>query len=192
MDQMGRFLYKMTNVIKVVSIDSIYDFGAKWIRDLIVFLMFKHIQMINMIGYNVKGNNFKFILEYAKKGSLRNYDPSFGFKYCMKSICSAMIYFHSNGIIHRDLKPENILITDENVIQISDFDLSRSFEQDDMTCDVGTKCFIAPEVGNSDYEYRADVYSVRIIARYLIDQQNYLKIVEMIQENVHVNSVPYQ
>lgn len=110
----------------------------------------------------------------------------------MKSIYSAMIYFHFNGIIHRNLKPENILITDENVIKISDFDLSPSFEQDDMTCDVGTKCFIDPEVINSYYDYRADVYSIGIIACYLIDRQNYLKIIEMIQENVYVNSVPYQ
>jgi serine/threonine protein kinase len=85
-------------------------------------------------------------------------------------------YLHENNIIHRDLKPDNILLKkDENCksfIKIADFGLSvlHKFSEQSHTSDVGTPKYVAPEVmNNKKYNFKADVYSLRIIFEDLFD-----------------------
>lgn len=87
-----------------------------------------------------------------------------------------MQYLHSRGIVHRDLKAENILVDSALRPRIADFGFSRVLEicQDhgsNMTMNVGTSSYIAPELINDDtefevvqtYDEKCDVYSFGIL-----------------------------
>ncbi|XP_066249936.1 mitogen-activated protein kinase kinase kinase 13 isoform X1 [Euwallacea similis] len=63
-----------------------------------------------------------------------------------KQIASGMHYLHMHKIIHRDLKSPNVLIGDEEIIKISDFGTSRTWNgvSEKMTF-AGTVAWMAPE-----------------------------------------------
>ncbi len=71
--------------------------------------------------------------------------------------------------MHRDLKPENLILrskSDDLDIVIADFGLADYYNPD---CDYlfkrcGTPGFAAPEIlGNMNYDYKIDVFSVGVI-----------------------------
>ena len=83
-------------------------------------------------------------------------------------------YLHDKEVIHRDLKPENILLCKDADIpycaKIGDFGLAR-IQDLNMTRDVGTPLYMAPELGKQDYSYSADVYSSGLIFFQLLANQ---------------------
>jgi len=74
-------------------------------------------------------------------------------------------------IIHRDIKPENLLIDEFDNLKIADFGVSAIFEQenDELTSQVGTKYFQAPEVWTSTtFQGRAtDVWALGVTLYFL-------------------------
>lgn len=48
----------------------------------------------------------------------------------IKGICEGLHYLHQNNILHLDLKPGNILLDEDMMPKITDFGLSRCFEED--------------------------------------------------------------
>jgi len=79
---------------------------------------------------------------------------------------SALQYLHEKGLAHRDIKPENILINKNSEIKISDFGISRFFNQKDLLSNSATPCgtpfYIAPEqaVYPEVIDLRSDIYSL--------------------------------
>lgn len=83
-----------------------------------------------------------------------------------KQICGVLAYCHNKGIVHRDLKPENILFDSKNgnIIKIMDFGLSAYLEDGKIPREtVGTSYYIAPEVLQSDYDEKCDMWSLGVI-----------------------------
>lgn len=95
-----------------------------------------------------------------------------------RQIIDALEYMHMNGIIHRDLKPVNIFIDQGKNVKIGDFGLAKSVGQtisttapvadstEELTQEVGTGLYIAPEVLSSNggtYGSKVDMYSLGII-----------------------------
>jgi serine/threonine protein kinase len=69
-------------------------------------------------------------------------------------------------LIHRDLKSYNVLINTYEGLQvkITDFGISKIVSQSQMTANVGTIAWIAPEVfGQKGYNQKADIYSLAIV-----------------------------
>ena len=85
----------------------------------------------------------------------------------------AGVHQHHIGIIHRDLKPDNVLVTEDFTCQLSDFGLARRLSRTgDMTRNVGTVAYTAPEVLNGkqdinevprDIACTVDTYSFGIL-----------------------------
>lgn len=49
------------------------------------------------------------------------------------NILCALNFMHSANIMHRDIKPENILLKEDCTIQLCDFGMSRTMEQQTFT-----------------------------------------------------------
>ncbi|XP_048531591.1 mitogen-activated protein kinase kinase kinase 5-like isoform X3 [Triticum urartu] len=152
----------------------------------------RHKNIVRFLGYcaDTQGNmlsyNGKLVMadvrqrllcfEYMSKGSLRDYisDESCGLEWrkryqIINGICQGLNYLHENRIVHLDLKPENVLLDDNMVPKITDFGLSRYFEErqtsQSITSNIsGTLGYIAPELYDGEkITIQSDIYSLGII-----------------------------
>jgi calcium-dependent protein kinase len=82
-------------------------------------------------------------------------------------------YYHSKGIVHRDLKPENILLEagrDEMSIKLVDFGTAVPYNKKTkmLTEVLGTPYYIAPEVIQTNYDNKCDIWSAGVITFLLL------------------------
>uniref|UniRef100_A0A453M9X3 Protein kinase domain-containing protein n=1 Tax=Aegilops tauschii subsp. strangulata TaxID=200361 RepID=A0A453M9X3_AEGTS len=116
--------------------------------------------------------------EYVPKGSLDEYikDASNGHDWIktyaiINGICEGLHYLHQNRILHLDLKPANILLDGNMMPKITDFGLSRCFDEkqtEAITKNMaGTLGYIAPEFHSGGDIYtitkKSDIYSLGVI-----------------------------
>lgn len=125
--------------------------------------------------YNTK-EGYYIITEFCKGGELFDkildnapFEESAA-AYIMYQILSAVFYCHNLNIIHRDLKPENILIENEEKdtgyynIKVIDFGTAKIFDKNKSEKKViGSAYYIAPEVLNSKYNEKCDIWSCGVI-----------------------------
>lgn len=75
---------------------------------------------------------------------------------------------HSHGVIHRDVKPANIMVSDSGEVKITDFGVSYSTNQEQITQDgmvVGTAQYISPEQAQGQHATpQSDIYSLGVVA----------------------------
>ncbi|KAH9421435.1 Mitogen-activated protein kinase kinase kinase 7 [Dermatophagoides pteronyssinus] len=135
----------------------------------------KHENIITVFGYTVSTEKNGLILEFADGGNLYNflhanntysivkYTLAHAISWCLQC-ARAVHYLHSLNILHRDLKPSNLLLTNKcRTIKICDFGTARE-KQDTMSINLGTPCWMAPEVFRSKkYTEKCDVFSWGII-----------------------------
>jgi serine/threonine-protein kinase len=90
----------------------------------------------------------------------------------MTQVCSGLGALHRVGIIHRDVKPSNIFLTQEGVVKVFDFDISKFRflylkEKNKETTGYihGTLKYFAPELarGLRGYDHRVDIYALGIM-----------------------------
>uniref|UniRef100_A0A7S3APK2 Protein kinase domain-containing protein n=1 Tax=Haptolina ericina TaxID=156174 RepID=A0A7S3APK2_9EUKA len=85
-----------------------------------------------------------------------------------------MAYLHSCDptIIHRDLKSQNLLVSEDHVVKVADFGLSREYLQPAAMTRVGSVQWAAPEVllGQS-YSYKADLWSFGVVCWEMLTAQ---------------------
>ncbi|KAF7012681.1 hypothetical protein CFC21_026846 [Triticum aestivum] len=162
---------------------------TKFHREVQCLMQLKHKNVVRFLGYcadrqgNMARYNGKFVMadvhqrllcfEYIPKGSLDKYviDASREWGTCytiIKGICEGLQYLHENRIIHLDLKPANILLDNNMIPKITDFGLSRCFDENQsqqFTKSIaGTLGYLAPEHLEEGVITRsADLYSLGVI-----------------------------
>ena len=113
-------------------------------------------------------------------------------KFIFFQILCSINYLHKTAnIIHRDLKLENILISNNGIIRIIDFGLSKIFQSEYSSFQ--TKCgsidYTAPEIfSNSSYNINSDIWSIGIVLYILVtgklpfeDKNESLKIKKIVE-----------
>ena len=77
----------------------------------------------------------------------------------------ALGYLHNKHYAHRDLKPANILIGVDGYIHLTDFGVSKKFQDKELCIkNVGSPEYKAPEiVGGLAHDYSCDWWSLGIL-----------------------------
>jgi serine/threonine protein kinase len=112
-----------------------------------------HPNVVTYLGTQRFSNKICIFLEYAGRGSLRQFYQKKGrlqesqVAYCTKQILLGLQYLHSNGIAHRDIKCANCLLAQGNTIKLADFGASKKFDSISVVSGLkGTPHWMAPEV----------------------------------------------
>lgn len=89
----------------------------------------------------------------------------------ISQLCDGLAFLHSLGIVHRDINPNNIIITNDGIVKIIDFDISR-FVKRNATADttiLGTVGYAAPEqFGFKQSDKRVDIYAVGVLMNVML------------------------
>ena len=99
----------------------------------------------------------------------------------MGQMSDALQFLHSKNIMHRDLKPDNILFRKHMrgmEVKVADFGLAKNCSLQDeflkhgyLKSQVGTKAWMAPEVFQGKYSWKADVFSMATIWHGILERQ---------------------
>ena len=98
----------------------------------------------------------------------------------LRQLCECLKIIHAQKIIHRDIKPSNVILTEDNVVKLIDFSISR-IEKENKTNDtdfLGTQGYAAPEqFGFKQTDSRTDIYSLGVTIQKLLGENynGYLK-----------------
>ena len=141
----------------------------------------KHSNLLEYISvwYEENKNKAVIITELLQGGNLREYRKYQKkikvklIKKWIKQLLSALDYLHSNNYIHHDVKCQNILV-DRVSGNLKLGDLICVEKLDDkkyFTKYIGTEEFMAPEVKEGKYSFKADIYSLGLTLIQLITME---------------------
>ena len=129
----------------------------------------RHAHIVRLLDFVIEDGTPVLIMDYALKGSLRQYHPR-GTQMPLTTvvdfaaqIAGALQYAHNHHIIHRDVKPENILLDADNRLLLSDFGLSLltpSSQQLSTQDPAGTAHYMAPEQLRGKPCFASDQYAL--------------------------------
>lgn len=130
-----------------------------------------HPNIISYYGTQQALNKINIFLEYADRGSLRQFYQKKGSMSesqvinCTRQILNGLQYLHEKGIAHRDIKCANCLLTQKGVVKLADFGASKRLESESLVSGLkGTPNWMAPEVIKGTQMtsgwMKADVWSV--------------------------------
>ncbi|KAI2465215.1 kinase-like domain-containing protein [Annulohypoxylon bovei var. microspora] len=157
-----------------------------WIqREISTLAKLSHPHVINYFGYQIQGEIFEIFMG-LKQGSLfsllsttkpltlaDDYGFISGF---LKEMLQTIHYLTTQGIIHRDIKPENILYMvnprGERLFQLGDFGLCNN-DPSDINSFVGTRAYMAPEVGREPQTNKVDVWSLFMTLVWILDIEKF-------------------
>ncbi len=165
---------------------------ARFRREAMALAMINHPNVVGVIEMRHLPKGIFLTMEYLKGNDLHTElrpngpdapaVPLSWERACplLKQICDALAAAHGEGILHRDLKPRNIFLVKgegEEVLKVLDFGLAKVKEaQNEDAFDaarltrtdvfLGTPSYGSPEqaAGEKDYDGRADLYSLGVVA----------------------------
>ena len=141
-------------------------------KEVAILSSIGHPNIIGFYGATLKPPRVGLVIEFGSNGDIKDYLTKHtsttvnGRIDFVLGITKGMCYLHDKGIIHRDLKCENVLLDKHLTPKITDFGVSKIFNNEGITKTqkVGTGYYMAPEVcKGSDYDDSCDVFSFSIV-----------------------------
>uniref|UniRef100_A0ACD5ZE59 Uncharacterized protein n=1 Tax=Avena sativa TaxID=4498 RepID=A0ACD5ZE59_AVESA len=196
--------------VAVKRLSHCYMHEKEFQREVECLLKVKHTNIVRFLGYcaDTQGSAADFngqivmadvqqrllCFDYMAKGSLDEYikDASSGLDWSkrykiIKGVCEGLSYLHQKNVFHLDLKPANILLDANMIPKISDFGLSRIFEEDKSrfvaTKVGGTLGYLAPEFTSNEITHKFDLYSLGVILIEMLTGKKGYQAVETVLES---------
>lgn len=171
----------LARAMKIIKKDNILlqDDERQFLKEIEILTKTDHMNIIKIFEYFMDDINYYVITEFVQGSELLESlvkIPDFDermIKKVMTQLMSAVTYLHKEGIAHRDLKPENILVdhsvTSDLSIKVIDFGTSNYVKKNkNLRLKVGSPYYIAPEVLESDYNEKCDIWSCGCILYVLL------------------------
>jgi serine/threonine protein kinase len=163
---------------------------ARFQREAEVIENLRHLNIVQMLEYDVIDESPYLVMEYIPGPSLATYLKKLHDRkqrlpiglvaQILKSIASALDYAHLKGIVHRDVKPANVLLRSQSdLVQfdktlpldvepvLTDFGLVRLLDSTMHTTAgsvSGTPAYMSPEQARGEkVDKRTDIYSLGIM-----------------------------
>ena len=127
--------------------------------------------------------NIYIVMEYCSGGDLYARAPYTENQVVpvISQLCSAICFMHKHGVVHRDIKMENIMFETTSPsakIKVLDFGLSKKFvpgTRGIMHEWGGTVYTMSPQVLNGTYNFKADIWSIGVMAFLLLADEKPFK-----------------
>ena len=134
--------------IKKLKHPNLLDYISSWSKE--------DKNIIVIITELLQGGNLREYRKYQKKLKVKLV------KKWIKQLLTALDYLHSNNFIHHDIKSQNILVDRiTGNVKLGDLICAEKLgEQGYFTKYIGTEEFMAPEVKEGKYTFKADIYSL--------------------------------
>ena len=165
---------KFTNYLRAVkaikkkNVDS-----TEFFNEIELLKALDHPNIIKLFDCYQDKSYYYMVEEYCSGGDLFDYIQKEKFFTERKAgtifnqLLSAVNHLHKKRIVHRDLKPENIVLIEAKnkdvFIKLIDFGTSITIKGKNLTQELGTIYYIAPEVFMNSYNEKADIWSCGII-----------------------------
>ena len=165
---------KYTNYLRAVkAIKKKYVDSTEFYNEIEVLKALDHPNIIKLFDCYQDKSYYYMVEEYCSGGDLFDYIQKEKFFTERKAgtifnqLLSAVNHLHKKRIVHRDLKPENIVLIESKkkdvFIKLIDFGTSITIKGKNLTQELGTIYYIAPEVFMNNYNEKADIWSCGII-----------------------------
>lgn len=162
-------------------VDHLAEAVKNFRREIWIMTALKHPNILKLIGASLTSSCYVLVMEYMPNGSLyeylrdeANFFPVRMVMTCAYDIAAGMSYTHQCGVMQRDLKSKNCLLSENLVVKVSDFGLSRyKSKLYGQYTFVGTPFWAAPEIiRHEEYDEKADVYSYAIVLWELVERKD--------------------
>jgi len=135
-----------------------------------------HDNVARLIAVYENKKRVYLVMEKYDGGDLFDLVVSKGGKYSnereaarlVRQILTGLVYMHERRIAHCDVKLSNIMLTSEGDVKIIDFGVSQVVGPHELTSEVGSPSFIAPEVLQGSYNEICDMWSLGCVVFILL------------------------
>ena len=181
-------LLKRPTAVKILKgFRSTDEMVARFEREVQLASRLTHPNTVEIFDYGrTRDGQFYYAMEYLDGVTLAQLVEKDGplpvarTIHILRQACAGLAEAHARGLVHRDIKPENVMVcrrgTELDVVKILDFGLVKNVADPhsrDLTRGLrilGTPLYMSPERIRSpgDVDARADIYSVGVVAFYLL------------------------